>query len=236
MDKTFEPSETTCQRAVGLVIFIIAGLAIFAEMSVRATLVISGDAGATAANVIANQTLFNGAFAAYLLAYTLDVPVAVLFFRILKSAGENLSRLAMAFRLVYAAIVVAVLLNFHSGIDLLTNPAYAALDQTVRQDLALQAFNTFENGFAMSLVVFGFHLLLVGWLFFRTRQVPRWLATLVALAGVAYIVDNLLVFLAPALHEAIAPFVMVLAMSELVLGIWLLVAPGHSRMPIAQPA
>lgn len=236
MDNSLEPSETTCQRAVGLVIVVIAVLAIFAEMSVRATLVISDDAATTAANVIANQTLFNGAFAAYLVAYALDVPVAVLFFRILKSAGENLSRLAMAFRLVYAAIVIAVLLNFHAGIDLLTNPTYAGLDETLRQDLALQAFNTFGNGFAMSLVVFGFHLLLVGWLFLRTRQVPRWLAALVALAGVAYIVDNLLVFLAPALHEAIAPVVMVLAMSELVLGIWLLVAPGRSRIPVAQPA
>lgn len=217
------------RRPIGLMLIVLSVLAIFAEGGVHLSLIDPNDAAATAANFAAQGPLFAFAFAAYLLAYAIDVPVAVLFHRLLSRVDGTVSLLAMAFRLVYAAIVIAVLLSFFAGVEILANPAYAGLGDPVRQGLALFWFNLFGAGFAMALVIFGFHLLILGWLLARSGEVPVWLGGLIGLGGASYLIDNLSVFVAPSLHVLGTPVFVALGMAELVLALWLVFVPAPRR-------
>jgi hypothetical protein len=136
------------------------------------------------------------AFAGYLIAFALDVPVAVLFAVLLEPAGRRVAIVAAALRVVYAAIATAGLVM------------YAA---------------RFEEAFQLALVLFGVHLVLLGWLMTRTAAIPRLVAILVVLAGLSYLANSLTLFLAPALHARIATALVVPAMGELVLAVWLVI-------------
>jgi len=83
---------------------------------------------------------------------------------------------------------------------------------------------------------FGVHLLLLGFLAFRSGYVPRVLGALLALAGLGYLVDSLGAFLSSGYSTEVAVFT---GVGELVLMIWLLTKGRNigSRLPIqAEPA
>jgi hypothetical protein len=218
-----ERSTMRLARATGALLLVMAASAIFAELGVRAALVVPGDASETAARIAASPELFRFGFVGYLLAFLLDVPVAILLYVTLRSAGRTLALLATSFRLVYAAVVGAALLPYLGAmVSMGGADALSAFDVGQREALVLLCMTGFDYAFHLALVFFGAHLALLGPLLFRSRRVPRVFGVLIGLAGLAYVVDNLLLFLAPDAQAAIAPYVAALAMSEVAFAVWLL--------------
>lgn len=64
-----------------------------------------------------------------------------------------------------------------------------SIDQ--RDSEALQRIEAYFDIWNVSLVVFGLHLVLIGYLAFRSGYVPRVLGVLLAVAGAGYLVDSL---------------------------------------------
>jgi len=71
----------------------------------------------------------------------------------------------------------------------------------------------------MGLILFGFHLLVLGYLVFKSGYVPKWLGVFLVLAGVGYIVDGFGKTLSPDYNLNIAQFTFV---GEVLLIFWLL--------------
>ena len=65
-------------RAAGLLYLVIIVCAGFAEGAVRSSLVVPGDAAATAANIRGSEMLFRAGFVADLVAFLSDLVVSVL--------------------------------------------------------------------------------------------------------------------------------------------------------------
>lgn len=133
----------------------------------------------------------------------LDVVVAVALVRVL--GGGLLARTAGALRLVYSA-------------------AFAV---AVAQLLGPGGEDAFTRLWDASLLVFGLHLVAVGVALWRMPRRPRLVATLVSLAGVAYLTDSSLTALAPAWAEATSGVTSACAMGELALAVWLLARAGR---------
>lgn len=146
----------------------------------------------------------DGAAAALLLGVVvLDVVVAVALVRVLGSGP--LARTAGALRLVYSA-------------------AFAV---AVAQLLGPGGEDAFTRLWDASLLVFGLHLAAVGVALWGMPRRPRLVATLVTLAGVAYLTDSSLTALAPAWAEATSGVTSACAMGELALAVWLLARAGR---------
>ena len=62
----------------------------------------------------------------------------------------------------------------------------------------LSGIRGFEDIYSAGLVLFGFHLMLLGLLVWRAAYAPRFLGILLALAGLGYAVDSFGVVLFPA--------------------------------------
>jgi Domain of unknown function (DUF4386) len=89
-------------------------------------------------------------------------------------------------------VLAAVLVNLFDAFRLLTGVQDAAgLPGREPQTMALAALDTFNAGFLLALVLFGVHLLLLGFLLYRSRYVPRVLGALLVAAGVGYTADSL---------------------------------------------
>lgn len=188
-------ATTTAPRAyarfAGFNYFLIFALAIFAKIFVLSKLMIDGDADATAANIASNENLFRLAIAAFFVVLICDVFISWALYLIFQKVDPNLSLLAALFRLTYTVAQIGVLLNLVSVLDFVTSSdpanALAALNESAWPYYYLSAHNT---GFTLTLIFFGLHLLLLGYLVIRSSFLPTLIGGLVMIAGAGYIIDG----------------------------------------------
>jgi len=156
-------------RIAGALYLLIFVAAPFAEFFVRGRLVVYGDAAATATNILAYQSLFRLGFVAELVTIVCDTIVALIFYDLLKPVGRSLSLLAAVFRLMLVAIMAVDSLNYFSPLVLLGGAHYlTAFKADQLQALALASQSLYTHGYNISLVFFGFHCLVIGYLIYRS--------------------------------------------------------------------
>ena len=211
-------------RVSGLLYLVLAVFGMFSAITLE-NLVVPGDAATTAANIMERLWLFGSSLVGWIVIVVADVAIAVTLYLLLEPVSRAVSLLAAAFRLVYAVILGAVLLNLYEAFRVLTGAGPGAgLDAQQRQTMALSSLDTFSAGFLLALVFFGVHLVTLGFLFYRSHYVPRVLGVLLVAAGAGYILDSLATFFV-ADHGGLASAVLVApaVVGELGLAAWLLV-------------
>jgi hypothetical protein len=202
---------------------IVAG--VFAELFVRSRLVVSGDAVATANNILAHEFLFRVGFSGELLHLAFDIIVAALLYALLKPVDPMWSLVAAFMRVACAILLAAASITHFVALRLLSAPGYLeAIEPAQRRALALLALGLHGEGYAISLVFFGFACLSLGYLVFRSTFLPRVIGVLLAVAGVCYLVSSFAHFLAPAVGAKLFPVLFApVFVAELSLTLWLLV-------------
>jgi hypothetical protein len=222
-------------RVTGLLYLVIIVGAGFAEGYVRGTLVVPGDAAATASNVLASQGLFRLGFAADLVAFLADAAVAVLLYVLLRPAGRTLALLAAAFRLVAHPAIASLNLLNHIGALLVLDGTVSAptLDPAQLEASALFLMELHRYGYLIGGAFFGVHCALLGVLLVRSELFPSLLGWLLGLAAVGYVIESFTHVLAPGLGGAASALVVVTAgVGEVSLCLYLLVK-GVRHVPPA---
>jgi len=78
-------------------------------------------------------------------------------------------------------------------------------------------------GFAISLVFFGFHLLILGHLILRSGYFPKTFGVLLTIASLSYLTNSFALFLAPTYAAMIFPILVLGFIGETSFCLWLLV-------------
>lgn len=206
-------------RITGVVYLLYFLTAIFGEFFMRG-LVVSGDAAATANNILAHQPLFRLGLATGLIATACYVAVTALFYDLFKHVNRSLSLLAAFFSLVGCAILAFASL-FRSAPLVILGGGHYLSDFKVEQLRALASLFLELYGQAVNIcfVFFGVYCLLIGYLIFKSAFLPRILGVLMAFAGLGW-----LTFLSPPLANNFSPYIQVLGIfAEGSLMLWLLV-------------
>jgi hypothetical protein len=150
----------------------------------------------------------------------LDVVVAWALYVLLKPVNKSLSLLAAWFRIVYAAIFVSALNNLLIVLQLLNGSDYLkAFETNQLHAQVMLSLNAFTDGWNIGLAIFGLHLLVAGYLVFKSGYLPKFLGILVVIAGLGYLIDNLGKLLSPNYNVTIAMFTFI---GEVLLIFWLL--------------
>ena len=206
----------------GLLIMTI--FAVFAIYFVFQNLIVPGDATTTANNIMASEMLFRIGICSILIVLICDVVVAWALYVFLKQVNKSLSLLAAWLRLVYAAMLGIGLLNLVIVLILLSGANYLAVFETDQLHAQVLLFlNAFNDVWALGLIVFGFHLVTLGYLVFKSNYIPKVLGVLLILAGFSYLIDYFGKFLFPNFD---VPISMVLGWGELIFMFWLLFKGG----------
>ena len=212
-------------------IIILAG---FSQGYVRSGLIVPGDAPATAANILASEGLFRIGFATDLTAFMMDAVVAILLYVLLRPVNKTLSLIAASFRLLaHPAIASLNLLNHLAAIQLLNGSAAMGIFEADQmQSLALFFLDLHHYGYLIGGAFFGVHLLLLGYLLFRSDLFPGILGILIVIASVGYLVESFGDFLFPGNEQVLGWIVGVsAAVGELSLTLWLLIkGVRHQRI------
>ena len=222
--RSTDMSLRTAAIVAGLGLLVMAILAGIANFSVFQSLVVAGDAKTTAENILVSAGSFRMGIVFFLVVAILDVVVAWALYILLKPANKSLSLLAAWFRVMYAAIFAVALINLFSALQLFAGAGYLkvyAADQLYAQGMV--SLNAFRSGWDIGLVIFGLHLLIIGYLVFKSGYAPTWLGILLGIllviAGLGYMVDSIGRFLLPNYSVSIGQFTFI---GEVLLIFWLL--------------
>ena len=211
-------------RIGGIFYLIIITAGIYGEMFVRPKLVISGDAAATANNIIASQLLWRTGIAADLLMHICDIPLMLIFYLLLQPVNKNLALLAMLFNLIQTAVLVANKLNLIVALFPLSETGYLkAFDAQQLYTLTYLSIKSHGYGFGIGLIFFGFTCLISGYLIFKSGYLPKAVGILMQVAGACYLVNSFALILSPSFADRLFPVILIPPfIAELSFCLWLL--------------
>jgi hypothetical protein len=195
--------------------------AAFAEFHVFPKLVIPGSMEQTVQNIVVHGRLFFVGILCHLVTLILDVVIAWALYVLLVPVNRSLSLLTAWFRLVYTVLALFGLLNLVTVFRLLHTPAY--LTDFGSQQLHAQVkllLNSFRYDSSISLVIFGIHLGLLGYLTYRSRYIPKILGILLVFVGFSWVIYSLRPYLYP---NANLGFIPITGFGELIFPLWLVV-------------
>lgn len=221
-----ETSVKSYCRAVGIFLVLTMAGGWFGEMHVP-SLMLTGDAATTAAQLRANDGLFRLGFAAYLVEAFSDVVLAWLFYVLLKPVDRDLALLSAFFGLVSMTLFAVTKMFYFSGPMLLKGSPYLAAFAPGQQDALAGLFLSLYAGLSgLFMLFYGTAWMLRGWLTFRSTYLPRFLGVLMVIAGLGFVAKNLTKVLAPAWSSdlLLAP----MFLNALAVAIWML-AKGVDR-------
>jgi hypothetical protein len=204
-DETDRPptSPVRLARAAGLLYLVVAILGGFAQI-VRVNVYVPGHAAATAANLVAHETLVRLSFAADLVQALVWLVLAVTLYRLLAHAGRNTARAMVVFVAVSAAITCLNMVHQLGALLVATNHSYAtALGVDGSHALVLLLMDLQHYGYLIAQLTW-LWLFAVGLLGYRSGLFPRWLSFLLMLATVCYVIDALTQFLVPSFADTSA--------------------------------
>ncbi len=223
MMKTIQNSPLIYSRVAGTLYLVIIASGIFGEAFVRSGLIVPENAAATAHNIMASPGLFRVGFLADSIMFLSDVALAVLLFVLLRPVNKVIALVAMCFRLTQTAVLALNLLNYYAAVLLLDDAVYAsAFEPDQLESLSYLFLDLHGHGYDLGLLLFGVHCLLIGYLIFKSRYLPKALGALMVAASVSYIVGSYTRFLFPDDVSVVAPVYIVAFVAEISLCLWLL--------------
>jgi Domain of unknown function (DUF4386) len=222
---TFDEFPQRYARIGGALYLAIIVLGAFAEGFVANKLIVSGDAAATAHNILSSPGLWQLSVAGDLIVVLCAVPLLWIEYLLLKPVSKHLVLLAVLFNLVSLAVEAISKIFLMAVVPTLGSADYLkAFEPQQLQVLANLALRSHDVAFNIALIFFGFTCLVNGYLIFKSRYLPKFVGILMQLAGLSYLIACFAALFAPAFADLISPAILLPPLvGESSFCLWLLV-------------
>ena len=211
-------------RIAGVLYLLVMIHGMFSLLYVSPRLIVPGDAGATAKNIIASETLFRIGSVSELLHMTWYFMLTLALYLLLKPVSKKLASLLVLFAVVAVPIAMFSTLNNFAALSLLGGADYLSVftaDQLQTQ--ALFFLNLNEQGYFISQIFMGLWMFLLGYLVSKSGYFPRILGILFVIGGVGLLIESFQYFLFPGYNVISYPGLVVSILAEIAFCSWLLV-------------
>ncbi|MCB9211414.1 MAG: DUF4386 domain-containing protein [Ignavibacteriales bacterium] len=215
-------------RLSGLGYLVIFLTGFFSNFYVLENLFVLGNAEATLNNIIENEMLFRYGIAGFILMVIFDLLLAWTFYILFRQVSDKLSLLSSWLRLVNAAIFGVALFKLINVLQIITDSNYKNIfDKNIKEAQIMISYLDFNNIWLIGLLFFGLHLLLLGYLIYKSKFIPKFIGILLFIAGLGYLVDSFAHFLLANYdsYKEIFELIVILpgVIGELSFTIWLLI-------------
>jgi len=234
-----EISPQRYARIGGVLYLLIIVAGSIGEIGVRGSMVVPGDAAATARNLMASPALWRVGITGDLVMHLCDVGLMLVFYVLLKPVSKTLALLVVLFNLVQTSVLVANKLTLLVPLFLLGPASYLNAFSTEQlQALSYVALRVHDYGFGLGLIFFGAECLVVGYLIIRSAYLPKTLGVLMQIAGASYLLNSFSLVLVPAFASTLFPTIMLPPfVAETALAVWLLVKGiDEAKWPLRRAA
>jgi hypothetical protein len=218
-DTSRSPALTLRQAAMTAGIAYLLMPVTIAEFYINPKLYVPGQIDQTVQNISAHGTLFVASILCYLITLLLDVVIAWALYYLLAPVSRPLSLLTAWFRLVYTIVALVALLKLPTVFRVLNTPVYlSAFGEAQRNAQVLLLLNEYRYEWSFSLMIFGVHLALLGYLIARSGYIPKLIGILIFIDGIVWLANPMQPYLYPDAHLG---FLFVFSFCELLLPLWL---------------
>lgn len=166
-----------------------------------------------------NKGLYLGMLYGFLVIILLDFMVSYTLYKYFEDDHQKMSAVSGLIRTAYT--IIFVFATYFLTKNITTNE--------LTNQLAKSNFEQFQTIWNVGLVIFGFHILLIGYLMKLHLKIPKILWYITLIAGTSYIVVSLLKLTSPN-SEFVSIFVIMMALpmtiGEMGLAVWLLTKGG----------
>jgi len=210
-------------RIAGVLTLLIVVLAPFSMIYVPTTLVVPGDAAATANHIVASEGLFRLGMVGDSIVFLIEIVLTVLLYVLIKPVNKTLSLVAAFSRLAMTVIQGINLLNHFFVLLLLSGASYLTIfasDQL--QALVMLFLNAHESVVLIWGLFFGLHLLIFGYLVYKSGYLPKFLGILLLIVAFCYLIQDFGNMLSPQ-YKALFTSIGSLAFLEIAFPLWLLI-------------
>jgi|SRR5450631_606979 hypothetical protein len=216
-------------RVAGALYLLCIACGFFAEMVVRAKLIVYTDAAVTAKNILASPTLYRVGFFADLTAMALGVLVSVIFYMLLKPVNRGLALGGLVLDVLSNTVSICASILLFAPLIVLRGDYLSTFAPAQLQSLALLSIKMYELGYAVSLAFFGGSCLVTGYLIFRSTFLPKTIGVLLAIAGVCYLTNSFVAFMPKGFGDDLFPWILLpCLLAEGALALWLLIVGVNS--------
>jgi hypothetical protein len=217
----------------GLLWLLSAATGGWAMSYLRSNILVPGDAGATAAHLVASESLFRAAIAAGLLSQILLLFFGLALHRLFKNADRRTALVLLTSIVITVTLAVANTLSLCAALTVLGPADYLKAFTSQQLNAIAMVFLRLNNSFGQALIeifwtpyFFAFGLLVI-----KSKLLPRILGILLIIMSTGYAINVLAKFLAPQVYPA--------ALTTLAMGLgalggvptmfWLLIRGANER-------
>jgi len=193
-----DSSQRKAARVAGVLYLILIVAGVLAQFFVRGSLIVPGDATATANNIMANEWLWRLGFLSDVIAFTSFLLLPLAFYVLLKPVSKNLASLVVIFVLASVPISFINMLNHFAPLLLLSGADYLTVFEANQLHAQVMlSLNLFEAGYFVAQIFHGLWLLPLGYLVYKSGYFPRIFGVLLMIACFGFLIDMLRFFLFP---------------------------------------
>jgi hypothetical protein len=175
---TIEPAQQTAAKVAGSAYLITFAAVVSVNFGIHDRLIVEGNAAETARNILAHERLFRIGIAGDLIYCAGVVVLLTALYVILKPVNRGLALLAAFWRLVWVLMWLVMTLNLFDALRLLRGADYLRAFEAERlQALARLYLGTRFDYYYVGLLFGALASTVCGYLWFKSRYIPRALAT-----------------------------------------------------------
>ena len=232
-------SQRTAAKVAGIAGLLTFAIVVFGNFVLLGPLVVPRNAADTARNILAHETQFRAALICFISYGMGAIVVLTALFVILEPINRGLALAGVLFRVVFAMLWLIAPLNSLAALRLLGDAPYLKIFEPDRlQALArVQLAGSFDD-YYVGLPFLGLAATVCAWLWFRSKYIPRGLASYGVIASAWCVLCAFLYLVFPHFNKIVNDwwFDFPMAMFELVVSVWLLVRGLRPAAPIQSQA
>lgn len=223
-DQHSPPARSQLARIAGAIYLSMVVTGPFSLIYVPTKLIIKGNAAATAANILAHETMFRLAIFADLVGQVIFICLAVALYRLLREVSRPWAWLMVAFVLVSAAVCFLNTVNNIAALILFRGAEYlSAFDKPQRDALGMLFLRLHSNGLFIAEIFWGLWLFPFGLLVYRSKFLPRFIGVWLMINCFGYLALSVTALFFPAYYNQLFRYSQPVLFGELVIMLWLLI-------------
>lgn len=182
-----EISPRNMARLTGIFYLITIAGGVFAQAFVADRMIDFSNAGVTASNILANETIYRTGVTVFLIEMTAQIVMSVLFYYLLKPVSRSGALLTTVLGLTGCMIKTFARVLFLAPLWVLHHGnALAGYSPDQVNSLALAMLRVNDEGAAVAVAFFGPSTFLTGWLMMKSTFFPKWLGVLGVIGGILW--------------------------------------------------
>lgn len=185
IDRTATASPKFLARTIGVLYLLTLLTGIFAQDFVSEKLIVSRDAAATAANILAHKGLYQIGFTVYMIEMACQIAMTVLFYVLLRPVNKSVALVGTTLGITGCIVKTFGRVFFLAPLYLQGN-YLSVFSPDQLQALALAFLTVNDRAAAMGLAFFGFGDFLHGYLIFKSTFLPRFLGVISIIAALGW--------------------------------------------------